>query len=647
MTDITLTYNNKDYNLDGLEDINLKISKKASTVGNPKSIKTPVTRTLGIPKTPNNIKTMLFLGNVGSPNDFAYNHVDAKVIKKGINMFSKAKMYAKNATKKYSCVFKEGAGQFFDEIEGLSIKDLDFSDLEEIWNLTNIIAANTNTSGLIYPIIDYGIGSTHPDYIAAQELLPAVFAHTIFERIFDNTYNTALSKNYSLESEITTNTDYLAEVVPVVEENITADILMNLEASATTLSFYNLAHPGTNEDTMSFDNAATGPDVYDLIRDTNVPVGSGMGNRYVYNVPADGVYSFSSYMTYTNSAASFTMAMVNGSTTLDSINVTTPGYNSATLIATDVNCKKDDTIIITLIVLGGSVSVNPYADFECTNANVENITLDLPYPIASNLPDISQIDFVKEIMSYFALRPGYNVKTNTVIFHEFSYITDKIRTGDIQDYSGKIDFTKHLTANDIPNNYSFISLGKTNKMKWTNDDKGNVPANSGESSFSLNGINYIGEKDFVKSLFSSSKIDFIFSQLTVEVPVIPVFELDENDERKRVNEFKARIFALNRTATSLDYSDDDGSTTTTETTNIPLVNILDWEDFKTNYYTEYISAINQPDTPAIDIVFSVKDFVQFDNFKPLFFSELKGYYYCYDLSFLPDNISNMKLLKLK
>jgi len=244
------------------------------------------------------------------------------------------------------------------------------------------------------------------------------------------------------------------------------------------------------------------------------------------------------------------------------------------------------------------------------------------------------------------LIPDYDTKTNTIIFKKFSYITDQITSGKTKDLTGKLDITKIGTVDNVPNNYSFISLAKTNKMNWTNDDAGNIPAQSGQGQFELNGVNYKGEKSFITSVFSSSNMNFIFNQLATSIPVIPVFENVET-VRTRVNEFKARILQVEKTTIDLDYSDDDGDTTTTETGNIPIAKILDWSLLKAEYYTEYISAINEPDTPIINIVFTALDFASFDKFQPVYFEELNGYYWCFELNFVPNNISTMKLLKLK
>jgi len=640
MTEISLTYNNKEYVLNGLADTDLKITVKAGTVGDVKSIKTPVSRTLKIPKSAKNIKAFGNLGTIGAANYLAYNEASAKVKSNNIDIFSKAKVYARNKPHSYSCIFKEGAGNFFDEIEGLSIKDIDFSDLVENWNKGNIIAANANNDGLIYPIIDYGLGNTHTGYTACQEMPPAIFLSTIFERIFNQSFNPTLSKDYSLVSDISTDANYQTYIVPLTENNITdadiAKIEANRQDNADITSFPNI---------ISFNGS--GSDVIPVIisTDLNIVQSGTPVTRNIYNIFADGVFSFSSDVRVNiPSSGTITAILFQNTTELDSASITSSGIT--TLSATDIKCEKGDHIFVEVRLSSGGGEIKTPCTFACTNAEIEKTGFQLPFDIASNLPDISQMDFIKEVMSFFALIPDYDTKTNTIIFKKFSYITDQITSGNPRDLTGKLDITKIGTVDNVPNNYSFISLAKTNKMNWTNDDAGNIPAQSGQGQFELNGVNYKGEKSFITSVFSSSNMNFIFNQLATSIPVIPVFENVET-VRTRVNEFKARILQVQKTTIDLDYSDDDGTTTTTETGNIPIAKILDWSLLKAEYYTEYISAINEPDTPIINIVFTALDFASFDKFQPVYFEELNGYYWCFELNFVPNNISTMKLLKLK
>lgn len=635
MTEITLTYNNEDYTVQGVEGQNLKLYKKASEVGNPKSVKTPATRTIKIPKTSHNRRTYQHLGIVGGENTFAYEQVDAKIISEGVSIFWKAKQLVKDSTFFYSAIFKEGVGNFFDEIEGKSIRDIDFSDLVETWNITNIIAANTNTEGVIYPVIDFGLGLNHPDYVAAQELLPAVFFHTILERIFDQTYNASLSKDYKLQAEVLTNTDYLSMLVPLVEQNITQVVLDNMEAYGEDTSDIT-----SFPDIISFDKTGSF-DPIPVIKTTDLQIvqSGATVTRDVYNVLSDGIYSFTADVRTNMTSGTMTAILFQNTTQLDSASITLSGVT--TLTSTDINCSDGDFIFVEVRQSVGVGEVKTPCTFECTSADVETIGYDLTYPVATNLPDISQVDFIKEWMSFFALLPDYDIKTNTCIFRQFSEITDKVGTSDVNDLSEKI------VKDSVTNDYNFKSLGVVNNFKWSNDSKDSISSGTGESSFTLVGQNYTGEKDFVKSLFSNSKTRFVFSQLTTSVPSINVFSLDEDDARIRTEDFAQRIFLLDRTAITLDYSDDDGSTTTQETTDIPLVNILGWSDFQTNHYTEYIAALNSPDTPNISLTLSIRDFLNIDIYRPFYINELKGYYFGYDLEFLPNNISKLKLLKLK
>jgi hypothetical protein len=79
----------------------------------------------------------------------------------------------------YSVVIKSSNADFFQTINNLELTDLDISDLNHTLNATNVIASWSNTEGYKY-MFPYFEGNQ----ITVAEMLPCIFAKTLFDRIF-------------------------------------------------------------------------------------------------------------------------------------------------------------------------------------------------------------------------------------------------------------------------------------------------------------------------------------------------------------------------------------------------------------------------------------------------------------------------------
>jgi hypothetical protein len=86
-----------------------------------------------------------------------------------------------------SLTFYSSNTVWFDAIRGLSLRDLDLSDYNHDYTLSNAINQLNNTKGVVYPFINYGLSDTASavEFTLEQDLYPAIYIKTLVESIFN------------------------------------------------------------------------------------------------------------------------------------------------------------------------------------------------------------------------------------------------------------------------------------------------------------------------------------------------------------------------------------------------------------------------------------------------------------------------------
>ena len=108
-------------------------------------------------------------------------------------------------------------GSIFESIKDLYLTDLDFADLNHVWNETNIVASWTPTigTGYTYPMIDYG-GRTSYSNWTVEDFKPAIFVKEYMTRIFSE-------QGYTISSAFFDTTLFKSLIVPYAAYEIPLD----------------------------------------------------------------------------------------------------------------------------------------------------------------------------------------------------------------------------------------------------------------------------------------------------------------------------------------------------------------------------------------------------------------------------------------
>lgn len=140
-----------------------------------------------VPKTAINRAIFENPDNVTSISSIPYNKLNARLYVDGIDVGVKF-CVIKSSGENYTLNLYGGNSVFFDLIRGSKLNEFNFCALNHTWDKATIIASRTNTSGYIYPIIDYHTDSPNTwidnttRTVQADNLYPALFYDDILER---------------------------------------------------------------------------------------------------------------------------------------------------------------------------------------------------------------------------------------------------------------------------------------------------------------------------------------------------------------------------------------------------------------------------------------------------------------------------------
>lgn len=134
------------------------------------------------------------------------------------------------------------------------------------------------------------------------------------------------------------------------------------------------------------------------------------------------------------------------------------------------------------------------------------------YDCLLNLPDITQMDFIKQMLIITGMWIGYDVDGNIKLY-SFSDLTDNYEAGNIIDWTGRISKTQKGT-------YKFNSNCQKNWIKYNNSDDIKTYVNKG--SILVNDTTLDSERDLYKLSFdladrsSDGRSEFLLYTVTIK-----------------------------------------------------------------------------------------------------------------------------------
>lgn len=138
-----------------------------------------------VPYSQANVKAFGWANNVSSSTLKPYRIGDAILEQNGIQLIPRGNAIIEQSNSGIDVTVYDGNARLFQAIGSAKLSDLDLSDLDHLWNLTNIVASRLNTSGYIYPFVDWGFFPTSGNVLYTWHMMPCIFINTLVDKIFE------------------------------------------------------------------------------------------------------------------------------------------------------------------------------------------------------------------------------------------------------------------------------------------------------------------------------------------------------------------------------------------------------------------------------------------------------------------------------
>lgn len=530
-----------------------------------------------IPLSANNKRILENPDQVNNLSTRPYRRLKARVYQDGIDQKIRF-ADIESVTDVISIRLYGGNSSFFDAIKALKISDVDMMTSDHYLNISNVIASRTNTTGYIYPIIDYhadspnGIINDTDQEIDIRYMFPAIFIDELLSKI-------AETSGYTLVNNVATDADYQ-----------TADLILPFSGGELFRNYDERRYEG-----FAAVNAPLFPDI-----PFYGGTGEGAAGSFQFSAQQSNFYGtgtldlflFADEVTYT---CTYTLVINNANGTPAAIQFGTLDTNSegtlepinyflTTVLAVGMNtisgtftrtCRiTPGNICSSLLFVKNGFANLTYENgtrFELTEVEILRsgaITNAVPnlfnyVTINSIFGDLKQSDIYKAYAQQFCALITVNEETKVVTINKFDTVQDNIPSA--LDWSDKLDYT---TEPEIQ--FSLDRYAQNNTLKYADDDSVVKPQGT-DYIIEIDDDTLEGATDLVEVKYAATQN---VSRLNgVSISQIKLFTTDGITEV--TEEVEPRILLLQSVAAStifpsggLTYTN--GTTNTLITTNIPI-----------------------------------------------------------------------------
>lgn len=602
-----------------------------------------------LPKTTRNRAILENPDGITSLSDVPYTKLEARLYSNGVDVGVK---YCRIKASKtgYTVSMFGGNSGFFDAIRTAKLRDFFFCDLNHRWTRTNVAGSRTNTSGYIYPIIDYHADSPN-SYI--DNTNRELFIYHLFPALFyDNMLQRCIAElGYTLSIDVPQPDLLLAySGHPFTRGDQTDYLKVRVELDTDKPAVYNLLHQiGLDYDTLTqscnywqlgynmYGSQFNFEDVVEITGTLNWEVENATGS------PISAELWIGSAATVTPEINDPIVIPINTSTITKQFTITNsiPDFDSLPFYITI-----RDAADTPLTIKAGS-----YIDITAVELKYKKKILFTPYgsfngyivPTAL-FGDLTIVDMLKAYCQMFGLIINVNELTKTATLSKF----DTVRTNNnVYDWSDKLDFTQEpeLTFADE----AYAKINRFAYSEESGEDK--PPATDGTIDINNEGLN--DDTTLIELPFAATGVDEMLNKVTLN-------NIGLLEGGKLVNSKELRILRLNRVDAadlngggSLTYKD--GTGTTVVSTDIPLTyfNGVDGLGFGEKLLADNYVALSEVMSryKKVTAFFRLNeaDINQLDFTRPVYVKHFNAYFYIAKISeYTPgeNNSTKVELVKL-
>lgn len=594
------------------------------------------TNTFKAPKTPNNLSACGLPDNAALIQVQPYRRNGAKVVQGGIEVLTNGIAIIKSTGKDIEIQILSGLVGFFDKLGEKKLSDLDLSDYDHFWNLTNVAGSQNNTAGYIYPVIDYGGLSPTDREADARQLRPATFRKTIIEAIIAEAGYTASGICFSYPK-------YLQSLVAFSSDKFThgksySDMLAGYSVKARNNADVNI-DPGVLATIFPMPDS-TGTD----------PAGQWSGSVFTagiaqrtnltfkYSIQQVRITIGGSTPEYYVSIQKLSGGVWNdlaGNLTTQSANIGEYQDFLNQQINAVVDLLPGDQVRIQ--VLQQPAINRLYAKiYAGANFAAEPVVEDVIYgsevQLAATLPDVTQKDFFKDFLQNFGLIVIPDNYKQELLLINLEEVYDNIPNAQ--------DITDKLINTDDDILYAFGSYGVNNYGKYKADEA--VPTDTGTGLMVFDNQTLDKEVTIIDSIFAASIKVFKLGGLFVT-------EIKKIEDITKSSEFKTktqpRILLDVKVNTGFRFFDDSASQTVS-LISLPVFDGLSYQTLFDENYPELLQMLYRPFITRKEILLDEVDIASIDWRIPVYDKKSAAYYYKNEIVYLQGDVSTISLIKM-
>lgn len=479
-----------------------------------------------------------------------YRQLPARYLQNGIDLlkgggFAVVQEY-RDYEKEFDVELYSGNLDFFAAIDGKSIKDLDLSAYNHDWKTSVIIGSFANTGGYVYPLIDYGTLLETGNELRADRLFPAFYQHTLINRIF-------FESGFEVEGKILSDIRHQQIILPFVGGKPAIADNFGKDRSFRVGPLFNdmVIFAGNTEGDKP---VIFGDDKTERLNFSQGEAGNYSTTTGLYTVDEDCLADVAASVDYLGDIGVGDVqlrlklllndVMIVEIQKEESFSLTSGGDGRTGVLAIKAEnliLKAGDVLKLVVNIDAGGLSTYKF-DFllprEQTNDFIPaywSLTVkdELPFgsrwKISPNLPDISQIDLLKNWAQTFGLIFKTDSNSRTVSVRQFQEVADNAPLA--RDWSGKL-----VTSRTARQTWR-LDYAQTNWLKYKAEDA--VDVANADGTILIDDQNLVPSKDLFEMVFSATEM---VSRLgNISFALIALFETFKN-----VNEANPRILVMDQ-----------------------------------------------------------------------------------------------------
>lgn len=487
----TLIYIGDDL-LDLYPDTVVAQTLKANEVGDLSARNFDYTNQFKVPFTPNNDAIYQNARNISSQTTIPYTRQTVRIVQGGLETISNGIHVLKKASKSYEMYILSGAADFFDEIKSKKITDLDLSALTIEWDPDALM---NETTGVIFPVIDYGGDSFDGTAMDSAMNLPSMYYHTIINQIFTDA-------GFAKSGAVFSLTKYLNLIMPFGKSTFSYD-----GSFVQTFDFSAIVN--TNQVEVN-PILGTVIDFLEIVKTSDYFTAS----VYTHDNTVTMYGDFYAELTYTFSGGiGFTIEIRSSLATLATANGTPAGgtliLDSRTLFPDGAVLQ--DTVAVSVITTAtvGTITITGGKFYNNTYSKAVAIPAIGDTAFGKLLPDMLQTDLIKDFMVRFNLLA--KVDGGTVYFKSVDEI--------ITDTANGTDWTnKRANVDEDEVTFTPLDYAQNNYFRYSHSDD-LVNEVAGRGNMTVANTNIEADKDIYTSPFNNTLTELVGDVLVARIPI--------------------------------------------------------------------------------------------------------------------------------